>query len=59
MQLSKNLEWIWTSKILNVIVKKQINSIQMMPMFKTLLHFSFEHFDLIFMVDKSTDHGKL
>ena len=39
--------------------KKQINSIEMMPMFKTLFHFSFEHFDLIFMVDKSTDHGKL
>lgn len=31
----------------------------MMPMFKTLFHFRFEHFDLIFMVDKSTDHGKL
>lgn len=31
----------------------------MMPMFKTLFHFSFEvHFDLIFMVGKSTDHGK-
>ena len=35
------------------------DSIEMMPMFKTLFHFCFEHFDLIFMVGKSTDHGKL
>ena len=39
--------------------KNQIDSIEMMTMFKTLFHFSFEHFDLIFMVDKSTEHGKL
>ena len=53
-QLSKNLE-----PEMDIKNHQKKDSIEMMPMFKTLFHFSFEHFDLIFMVGKSTDHGKL